>query len=368
APKPVPAPLAAGAVSPLLKDVPIVVPVAESAPPIINPAEPRDDVKLTKQSPSSLSKELDLLLAERASWGTEPSVASASPYGGAPYPNLTTSSLDDLLAQRAGWGAGALAANVSQSTDVAGVAAYPILESSSLDALLSQRTQWGVGEAKAAPIAPLAAGAVTPLPLSAALPVETASTTAADPIINPLEPSPPVELSVQPQKALNQQLASLLKERESWVSGASLSDGVSKPAVPSEPTRVAALGDPDFPTATSCDASLKVALSSGKIEFNTGRADLNTSSTATLDRLSSVAKSCGDVKISIEGHTDSAGRRAMNQRLSEARAAAVSDYLIKSGVPADRLSVIGYGETKPLVPNTSRANKAKNRRIEFSVQ
>ena len=53
--------------------------------------------------------------------------------------------------------------------------------------------------------------------------------------------------------------------------------------------------------------------------------------------------------------------------LSVARAEAVIDALIKRGIKADRLYAVGYGETLPLVPNTTKANKAKNRRIEFSV-
>jgi outer membrane protein OmpA-like peptidoglycan-associated protein len=74
-----------------------------------------------------------------------------------------------------------------------------------------------------------------------------------------------------------------------------------------------------------------------------------------------------DVRIEIAGHTDSDGSEAYNQTLSEERAASVLNYLVEHGVSARRLTTVGYGETRPVVPNTSAANKAQNRRIEFTV-
>lgn len=71
--------------------------------------------------------------------------------------------------------------------------------------------------------------------------------------------------------------------------------------------------------------------------------------------------------IKIAGHTDSSGDARYNQMLSEKRAGAVSRYLADKGIAADRMTIVGYGEAKPLHPNTSWANKTKNRRIEFSV-
>ena len=59
------------------------------------------------------------------------------------------------------------------------------------------------------------------------------------------------------------------------------------------------------------------------------------------------------------------GSAQSNQRLSERRAASVLEYLTSNGVPAGRLVAVGFGEAKPVVANTSVANKARNRRIEF---
>ncbi|QAR33309.1 hypothetical protein EP073_07815 [Geovibrio thiophilus] len=70
------------------------------------------------------------------------------------------------------------------------------------------------------------------------------------------------------------------------------------------------------------------------------------------------------LKVEIQGHTDSKGTEAYNQKLSERRAEAISSALINLGIEADRVSAKGYGETKPIAPNASPEDRAKNRRIE----
>ena len=73
------------------------------------------------------------------------------------------------------------------------------------------------------------------------------------------------------------------------------------------------------------------------------------------------------VLLRIDGHTDSRGSEAYNQQLSERRARAVRDYLVSKGVPAERLSVRGFGETKPIAPNDTPENLRRNRRTELTV-
>ena len=70
----------------------------------------------------------------------------------------------------------------------------------------------------------------------------------------------------------------------------------------------------------------------------------------------------------MEGHTDTDGTPERNQRLSERRAQSVVDYLSKAGVNASVLVAIGYGETRPLAANDTPVNKARNRRIDFTVK
>ena len=70
----------------------------------------------------------------------------------------------------------------------------------------------------------------------------------------------------------------------------------------------------------------------------------------------------------IEGHTDSDGGANTNLALSQARAEAVEQALIDRGVDGDVLDPVGFGETQPIAPNDTDANKALNRRVTFSAQ
>jgi outer membrane protein OmpA-like peptidoglycan-associated protein len=120
--------------------------------------------------------------------------------------------------------------------------------------------------------------------------------------------------------------------------------------------------------ARACQEELRNAADEGIIRFHRARADIDHHSYATLNRLASIAKSCPNFNIEIEGHTDAQGTPARNQRLSDRRANAVMAYLIRAGVDATRLQPIGYGESRPIVPNDTAENRAKNRRIEFTVR
>jgi outer membrane protein OmpA-like peptidoglycan-associated protein len=72
-------------------------------------------------------------------------------------------------------------------------------------------------------------------------------------------------------------------------------------------------------------------------------------------------------QVEIQGHTDNTGGRELNQRLSDSRANAVRDWLIKAGINAGRLTAKGYGQDKPLAPNVTEANRARNRRVQFII-
>lgn len=72
-------------------------------------------------------------------------------------------------------------------------------------------------------------------------------------------------------------------------------------------------------------------------------------------------------RFEVAGHTDSVGTDAYNQALSERRAQAVRDYLVDSGVPANRLTVVGYGEASPLSSNETDGGRARNRRVEVRL-
>ena len=86
-----------------------------------------------------------------------------------------------------------------------------------------------------------------------------------------------------------------------------------------------------------------------------------------LDKTKKIFDDYPTMKVQIDGYTDSIGTDAYNMKLSERRANAVRNYLINNvGIAADRLTVVGYGENNPAYPNDTKANRAKNRRVEFT--
>ena len=102
------------------------------------------------------------------------------------------------------------------------------------------------------------------------------------------------------------------------------------------------------------------------VEFETGRAILTSASTVKLDELAKLLRKYPDVKMSVEGYTDSKGDAAKNLNLSNNRALACKTYLIDKGVPASRLKSKGYGELRPIASNASEEGRARNRRVEFN--
>ncbi len=90
---------------------------------------------------------------------------------------------------------------------------------------------------------------------------------------------------------------------------------------------------------------------------------LRPESTPTLREILTALKSHADLSLMIEGHTDATGDDAHNQSLSERRANAVVDYLVKQGVDRGRLSAIGKGETAPVADNATEAGRQQNRRV-----
>ena len=103
------------------------------------------------------------------------------------------------------------------------------------------------------------------------------------------------------------------------------------------------------------------------ILFNSGKSSFKNESYTVLQSITSILKEYPNSKFQIEGHCDSDGSNAMNQTLSENRAAAVKNYLVENGIATDRLRSTGFGETKPIATNKTAKGKALNRRVEISL-
>jgi len=120
--------------------------------------------------------------------------------------------------------------------------------------------------------------------------------------------------------------------------------------------------------ATVCQQLFADLLAKARIRFETGKADIVADSAGLLDRLIETALRCPTVNIEISGHTDTDGEEATNQTLSEKRAQAVTDYMVRAGLPANRFLPVGYGSTQPIAGNDTDEGKAQNRRIDFVVK
>jgi outer membrane protein OmpA-like peptidoglycan-associated protein len=101
--------------------------------------------------------------------------------------------------------------------------------------------------------------------------------------------------------------------------------------------------------------------------FDTDKAEIKPESKTTLMSLVRLLREYSTLTVEISGYTDTDGRDDYNLLLSENRSKSVVDFLILNGIEKDRLTYKGYGETKPIAPNTTPEEKAKNRRIEFKI-
>ncbi|MFO7754058.1 MAG: flagellar motor protein MotB [Desulfobacteraceae bacterium] len=136
--------------------------------------------------------------------------------------------------------------------------------------------------------------------------------------------------------------------------------------------RFAASGKADDTiTTTILDGKIIVRIR-GKALFSSGAAELDSDAFKILDEITKVMFDYPDYNINIKGHTDdipiSTEAYPSNWELSAIRATTVLKHLIKRGIDPERLTATGYGKIMPLVPNTSKENRAINRRVEFVLE
>ncbi len=103
------------------------------------------------------------------------------------------------------------------------------------------------------------------------------------------------------------------------------------------------------------------------VYFETNKSDISANSKLALDKLVQIFKEYPETNLLVEGHTDDVGTDAYNLALSERRAEAVGTYLKTKNIAPSRLTINWYGESQPKVENTSDANRAENRRVEFAI-
>ena len=103
------------------------------------------------------------------------------------------------------------------------------------------------------------------------------------------------------------------------------------------------------------------------ISFAVGRSEIKPEFMGTLDSVAQSLQQYPDTRIQIAGFTDSTGSPSANQRLSEDRAFRVRDYLSNRGVAVQRMSAVGYGQSRPIASNSTADGRAQNRRVEITV-
>ncbi|MDO8261299.1 MAG: OmpA family protein, partial [Candidatus Magasanikbacteria bacterium] len=103
------------------------------------------------------------------------------------------------------------------------------------------------------------------------------------------------------------------------------------------------------------------------INFKFDSAEIEQESVGRVNKFADFLKCTPDYKAKIIGHTDSIGSEAYNQKLSQKRADAVRNMIIKDGVPSDKITTSAKGETEPIATNKTDEGRAENRRIEAEL-
>lgn len=122
-----------------------------------------------------------------------------------------------------------------------------------------------------------------------------------------------------------------------------------------------------LPTPEECVAKITEATDLRKITFDPGATTITSEATSVIDDIADILKKCPDLRVEIAGYTDSQGREAMNESLSQERASAVLDALRARRVPVANFEAKGYGEADPIADNETADGREANRRIEFRL-
>ena len=117
----------------------------------------------------------------------------------------------------------------------------------------------------------------------------------------------------------------------------------------------------------SCSDRLQALVTARPLHFDAGRAEISVDSQRFIDELAELARSCPKTSFSVHGFTDNRGDPEANRVLSQQRAEAVVQAVVDRGVAPDQLTAIGHGAASPIADNSTEAGRARNRRIEFTV-
>ena len=133
------------------------------------------------------------------------------------------------------------------------------------------------------------------------------------------------------------------------------------------PNEVGTVANDGCPETPSEDVQATLASYAKTINFDYGKTSIKEEANKTLQAIVEILVQYPNANFVVEGHTDSVGSTAFNQKLSEQRAAVIVDFLTSNGVDASRLSTVGFGETSPVSSNDTKEGMAQNRRVEVKL-
>ncbi|MDK3072232.1 OmpA family protein [Sedimentitalea sp. JM2-8] len=162
---------------------------------------------------------------------------------------------------------------------------------------------------------------------------------------------------VSQNEAANAEIAGLLAERLGETETYELDITYRPPPPPADLPP-----DPEV-----CEAELVQIQAVNKIQFEPGSATIAAESLDTMNEIADILRECGEIRLEIQGHTDSQGRESMNEQLSQARAQSVLNELRSRRVLTSTYVAVGYGESTPIASNDTEEGREENRRIEFRL-
>ena len=147
------------------------------------------------------------------------------------------------------------------------------------------------------------------------------------------------------------------------VGGVGLQYSFKQPAAPPPPPP-----PPPPPVAQPTPAPVKKKIVLRSVHFDFDKSTIRSDAVPVLNEAVEILKAEGGIAVIVEGHTDSVGSDAYNQKLSQRRAEAVRKYLVDHGIPSNRISTEGFGESRPVASNDTADGRAQNRRVELHVK
>jgi outer membrane protein OmpA-like peptidoglycan-associated protein len=200
--------------------------------------------------------------------------------------------------------------------------------------------------------------------INPAHPKQATQSAAAPAIAN--EPAPPQT----GEKAVTEYYGrSASPENPAWAAEATMNIDDDRNTLPANdtsaksPDTIAALEAPK----ASCSGALDAAARTADLYFSNASFVLGSQSKAGLKKIAKAITDCGNVAVEVGGYTDDWGNPDYNKTLSQLRANAVVDYLVKEGVDSSKLKAVGYGQERPIATNRTPAGRRLNRRVEFRI-